>query len=42
MVNLDHLYTVPQSGLRRWVGRLEDTRMLEVCRAIAVALGCQS
>jgi mRNA interferase MazF len=38
--NLDHLYTVPQSELRQWVGRLDPASMREVCRAAAVALGC--
>jgi mRNA interferase MazF len=39
-VNLDHLYTVPQSELRQWVGRLDASLMREVCEAAAVALGC--
>jgi mRNA interferase MazF len=42
VVNLDHLYTVPQSDLGRWLGRLGEIRMGEVCRAVAVALGCES
>jgi mRNA interferase MazF len=40
VVNLDHLYTVPQDDLRAWLGRLDDRRMLEVCAAVEVALGC--
>ena len=38
--NLDHLYTVPQSELRKWIGRLDPRTMREVCFAAAVALGC--
>ena len=40
VVNLDHIYTVPQAELRRWLGRLETSRMSAVCRAANVALGC--
>ena len=39
-VNLDHLYTVPQSELRHWIGHLDSHSMHEVCLAAAVALGC--
>jgi mRNA interferase MazF len=40
VVNFDHLYTVPQQELRRWLGRLDQRRMREVCGAVEVALGC--
>jgi mRNA interferase MazF len=40
VVNLDHLYTVPQQELRQWLGRLDERRMREVCEAVEVALGC--
>jgi len=40
VVNLDHLYTVPQSELRRWIGHLGEEKMDEVCAALAIALGC--
>lgn len=41
VVNLDHLFTVPQEELRQYLGHLDDRRMQEVCHAIAVALGCR-
>lgn len=40
VVNLDHLYTVPQAELRQYVGHLDDERMSRVCRAVNIALGC--
>jgi mRNA interferase MazF len=39
-VNLDHLYTVSQSDMRQWLGRLTAQRMAEVCAALNVAMGC--
>lgn len=41
VINLDHVYTVPQEDLRQWVGQLDERRMLEVCNAVEVALGCR-
>jgi mRNA interferase MazF len=41
VANLDHILTVEQAGLRTWVGRLSPQRMLEVCAAIEIALGCR-
>lgn len=41
VVNLDHLYTVEQEDLRKWVGRLQEDRMRDVCEALAVAMGCR-
>jgi mRNA interferase MazF len=39
-VNLDHVQTVEQSRLVRFVGHLPQAKMREVCRALAVATGC--
>jgi mRNA interferase MazF len=41
-VNLDHVQTVEQSRLRRFVGTLPRQKMTEVCRALAIATGCAS
>ena len=39
--NMDHLLTVPQSQLHTYVGHLDEQKLGEVCRAMAVALGCR-
>ena len=39
-INLCHLFTVPQSSLRRFVGTHGPERMRELCRALAIATGC--
>jgi mRNA-degrading endonuclease toxin of MazEF toxin-antitoxin module len=39
-VNLDHVQTVEQARLMRRLGQLNRTKMLEVCRALALASGC--
>ena len=39
-VNLDHVQTVDQRRLKRFVGSLGPSRMREVCRALAIATGC--
>jgi mRNA interferase MazF len=39
-VNLDHVQTVEQHRLTRLLGRLGPARMNAVCRALAVATGC--
>lgn len=39
-VNLDHIQTVSKSGLSRFLGRLSKDKLLEVCRALAIATGC--
>ena len=39
-INLDHVRTVEQRLLHRYVGSLNDARMRRVCRALAVAVGC--
>ena len=40
VANLDHLLSVRQADLRKYVGHLDRARMREVCRAAALALGC--
>ena len=39
-VNLDHVQTVERSRLVGYVGHLGSEKMREVCRALAVATGC--
>ena len=39
-INLDHVQTVEQRLLERYVGSLGDEKMRQVCRALAVATGC--
>lgn len=39
-VNLDHVQTVEKSRLTGFVGSLGPRKMSEVCRALAVAVGC--
>lgn len=39
-VNLDHIQTVEQTKLMRRLGKLSRAKMLDVCRALAVASGC--
>ena len=39
-INLDHVQTVEQRLLHRYVGSLSDVKMLRVCRALALATGC--
>lgn len=39
-VNLDHVQTVEQARLSRYVGRLAPDKMRAVCRALAIATGC--
>ena len=39
-VNLDHVQTVEQAKLRRYLGSLSPARMRQVCQALAVATGC--
>ena len=40
VVNLDHLITVEQRDLWRYLGHLDENRMSEVCAAADIALGC--
>ena len=41
-VNLDHVQTVDQSRLTGFIGSLAPGKMSEVCRALAIAAGCDS
>jgi mRNA interferase MazF len=41
-VNLDHVQTVEQSRLEGYLGHLEPAKMREVCRALAIATGCDA
>lgn len=39
-VNLDHVQTVEQSRLGRYVGSVSAETMERVCKALAIATGC--
>ena len=39
-VNLDHVQTVERSRLVGYVGSLAPEKMRSVCRALAIAVGC--
>jgi mRNA interferase MazF len=39
-VNLDHVQTIECARLSRYIGHLSPDRMRAVCRALAVATGC--
>jgi mRNA interferase MazF len=39
-VNLDHVQTVERARLEGYVGQLGADKMGEVCRALAIAVGC--
>ena len=39
-INLDHVQTVEQRLLHRYVGTLSEAKMRAVCRALAVATAC--
>jgi mRNA interferase MazF len=39
-VNLCNLFTVHQKDLRNFVGTVSREKMLEVCRALAIACAC--
>jgi mRNA interferase MazF len=39
-VNLDHVQTVEQSRLTGRLGHLGPAKLREVCRALAIAVGC--
>lgn len=41
-VTLDHVQTVEQSRLTRYIGRLGPAKMREVCRALSIAAGCDA
>ena len=39
-INLDHVQTVEQHLLHRYVGTVSEVKMRKVCRALALATGC--
>jgi mRNA interferase MazF len=39
-VSLDHVQTVEQARLRRYLGSLEGRSLARLCSALAVAMGC--
>jgi mRNA interferase MazF len=39
-VNLDHVQTVEKARLVGYVGNVSSDKMRDVCRALAVAVGC--
>lgn len=39
-INLDHVQTVEKRRLGRYVGTVSRETMAEVCRALAIAVGC--
>ena len=41
-VNLDHVQTVDKARLARFVGTVGSQKMNAVCRAFAIATGCES
>jgi mRNA interferase MazF len=41
-VNLDHVQTVEQSRLVRYIGRVAPAKMQRVCRALAIAVACDA
>ena len=40
-VNLNHVQTVRQRELHHYVGALGEEKMQQVCRALAMATGCE-
>ena len=40
-VNLDHVQTVEKSRLKRYIGTVSTERMVDVCKALAIATGCE-
>jgi mRNA interferase MazF len=40
VANLDHILSVRQSDLHKYVGHLDDAHTRAVCLAAAIALGC--
>lgn len=41
-INLDHVQTVEQARLVRYIGHVGATKMREICRALAIAAGCDN
>ena len=42
VANLDHLRCVDKAGLRKHLGRVRNEQMMDMCRAIAAATGCEA
>ena len=42
VVNLDHVQTVERARPESYVGHLGPQKMREVCRALAIAAGCDA
>ena len=40
VANLDHVQTVDKTRLKRFLGTASPAKMSEVCRALAIAVGC--
>ena len=40
VISLDHVQPVEKARLSRYVGRLSPAKMRDVCRALAIATGC--
>ncbi len=38
--NLANLHTVPKRGLTKFVGAVRPAKLAEMCRALAIAVGC--
>jgi mRNA interferase MazF len=41
-VNLDHVQTVERARLEGYLGSLGSQKMRDVCRALAIAVGCDA
>ncbi len=39
-INLDHVQTVEQFRLQRFIGHVSARKMQQVCRALAIAVAC--
>jgi len=39
-INLDHVQTVEQAQLERFIGTVNPSTLRDICRALAVAVGC--
>ncbi|MBI3071292.1 MAG: type II toxin-antitoxin system PemK/MazF family toxin [Deltaproteobacteria bacterium] len=40
-INLDFVQTIDRARLRRYVGHLSPAKMRDLCRALAIAVGCE-
>jgi mRNA interferase MazF len=41
-VNLTNVFTVKQADLRQFIGTVSSEKMTRICRALAIATGCDS